>query len=124
MRFCDTPGALCNSRSAVQPKPSLFQRICGCCWPSKPATDEDEGSSSGALLSGEPQAPPEPPLHLRIFRSVSVHNADMLLPGAVASFTLFDKLFIFVPVIIGLCCALYKIHNSVRPRHSTHALHP
>jgi hypothetical protein len=53
-------------------------------------------------------------MHLRVFHSVALHDADMLVPGAVAKFPLWDTLFIWVPVLIGLGSALYKIFASVR----------
>lgn len=57
--------------------------------------------------------PVQPPVHLRVFTNVALQDADMLFPGAVAVFTLFDQLLIWVPVLIGVVSAIYKISTSV-----------
>lgn len=71
------------------------------------------GTAHPEPVNGEPRAAPQPPLHLRVFRSVPLHDAEMLVPGAVARFTLLDKLFIWVPVLVGIASAIYKISTSV-----------
>lgn len=93
-----------------QEKLSLFQRVRAAVWPAAVAPD----GADAALLSEAAPEPPEPPVGLRVFHSVALHNADMLIPGAVARFTFVDKLLIWLPIAIGLCSALYKIFTSVR----------
>eukprot|EP00892_Ulva_mutabilis_P001914 jgi/Ulvmu1/11723/UM008_0136.1 len=70
------------------------------------------GSSAAQNDTGNRHEPPQPPVHLRVFRNVALHNADMLMPGAVACFTLLDQLFIWVPVLVGIGSAMYKIATS------------
>lgn len=103
----------------MQPQPSWTTRLLQCLrlsvpMPSQEAeTHPDDGTRPQAFKLAK-QQPPQPPLHLRVFRSVDLHNADMLVPGAVARFTLFDKLLIWLPILIGVGSALYKIATSVR----------
>lgn len=55
---------------------------------------------------------------MRVFTNVGIQDADMLFPGATAVFTLLDQLLIWVPVLIGVVSAIYKISTSVRNPYS------
>lgn len=103
-----------------QARPSRATRLLQCLRLSTPLPHHgdsvplDGSARLGTFSGGRPDAP-QPPLHLRVFRSVPLHDADMLVPGAVARFTLLDKLLIWVPILIGVGSAIYKIATSVRP---------
>lgn len=99
----------------MQKKRSLFQRLHAVVWPAAATPDDD---ADAALLDEAAPEDPEPPVALRIFHGVALHNADMLIPGAVARFTFVDNLLIWLPIAIGLCSALYKIFHSVRCTHA------
>eukprot|EP00892_Ulva_mutabilis_P001912 jgi/Ulvmu1/11721/UM008_0132.1 len=105
----------CFQVMPVPPKPTWFQRLKALCWPCGGGSGggaAEAAASEAPLLDGPVAREPEPPVHLRVFRSVVLHDADMLVPGAVARFTTLDKVLIWLPIAIGLCSALYKISNS------------
>lgn len=56
---------------------------------------------------------------MRILYNVHLHNLPMICPRSTVNFTLLDQIFIWVPVIIGVVSALYKIFSSVRPHCTT-----
>lgn len=68
--------------------------------------------------------PVQPPVHMRVFTNVAIHDADMLFPGATAVFTLLDNLLIWVPVLIGVVSAIYKVSSSVRYLTLLHLVSP
>eukprot|EP00892_Ulva_mutabilis_P001913 jgi/Ulvmu1/11722/UM008_0133.1 len=105
----------CFQLMPVPPKPTWFQRLKASCWPCGGGGGggaAEAVASEAPLLDGPAAREPEPPVHLRVFRSVVLHNADMLVPGAVARFTTLDKVLIWLPIAIGVCSALYKISTS------------
>jgi Protein of unknown function (DUF3754) len=122
----------CGSSSTPRPQP---HSTCGSVYPSRngslcqgaPADKSpmpiassmqqlqpDSSSTLGTSPQSPADFPTQPPLYLRVFTNVALRDADMLFPGSTAVFTVLDQLLIWVPVLIGLVSAIYKISTSVR----------